>query len=350
MHNRMESKQQTECLPPKKLLTISVAAYQVQEYLEETLASFVIPEIMNQIEVLIINDGSTDATPVIAQRYEEKYPQTFRLINKENGGHGSTINRGISEASGIYFKVVDGDDWVEQEGMLALLEYLKETTEETLPDVVANDYVWIENESRKIIRHFPTKFDSMKCKTIYDFSDVCEKVYLNMHAVTYRTQFLKEHPPCLDEHCFYVDAEYVLLPVPYIRTVAFLGKNVYMYRLGRQEQSMNLWSMQKNCSHHERVLERLLAAYDEKAGEMSKERRGYLAKGIGKISASQIKIYLSYPPSKQWKQKIVALEKRLKQNYPEIYAANSNRAVCALRKSGYLLYGAASCMLRRKQH
>ena len=94
----------------QKLLTISVAAYKVERYLPETLDSFLIPSVREQLEVLIINDGSGEAISEIAREYEKKYPQIFRLIEKENGGHGSTVNRGIEEAQGKYFKTVDGDD------------------------------------------------------------------------------------------------------------------------------------------------------------------------------------------------------------------------------------------------
>lgn len=337
----------------QKLLTISVAAYQVEDYLEETLASFVLPEIMEELEVLIVNDGSKDATPDIAKRFEQKYPDTFRLIDKENGGHGSTINCGIEQATGLYFKVVDGDDWLDRAGFFELMQYLRESTE-SMPDMVINPFHWIENETGKIIKQFPMNFSNKEYRKIYHFADISGKIYVNMHALTYRTELLKKHPPKLDEHCFYVDAEYVLLPIPYVQTVVFLEKPVYMYRIGRQEQSMNLTNMQKNCHHHERVLERLLLAYEELHTEILdrpkdfelEEKRRYLAKGIAKISASQIKIYLSYPPSKEWKKKIMSMEKRIRENYPEVYAQNQNKAVMLLRKSRYTLYGIASRLLK----
>ena len=97
----------------EKILTVTIPSYNVEAYLEDCLESFVNSEVMDDIEVLIVNDGSSDNTVKIAQRYVDKYENTFRLINKENGGHGSTINTGVREAKGKYFKVVDGDDWVD---------------------------------------------------------------------------------------------------------------------------------------------------------------------------------------------------------------------------------------------
>lgn len=330
----------------KKVLTISIAAYQVEEYLEETLESFRIPEVMEELEVLIINDGSTDRTAQIAAEYQQKYPETFRLIDKKNGGHGSTVNRGIEEAAGKYFKTVDGDDWVDREGLKELMAYLRGADE----DMVVTDYLWMDHTTGKTIKKISCAFSEIRYGFCYRFADICDRIYINMHGMTYRTELLKKHPPMLDEHCFYVDAEYVLLPVLYADTVAFLEKPVYMYRLGLENQSMNIRSMQKNCGHHERVLERLLLAYEQfaakAAGSGKEAKRRYLAKGIARIAASQIKIYLSFPTDKQWKVKIMELERRLKENYPEVYRQTENKAVWGLRKSRYMLYRLASRVLR----
>ncbi len=112
----------------KKILTVVIPAYNIEKYIENCLDSFVIPEVLEDLEVLIVNDGSKDRSADLAAAYEKRYPNSFRVINKENGGHGSTINRGLLEASGKYFKVVDGDDWVEREAFLRLMDCLKGCT------------------------------------------------------------------------------------------------------------------------------------------------------------------------------------------------------------------------------
>ena len=84
----------------EKLLTVSIAAYNVEQYLRQALESLVVPEVMDEIEVLIVNDGSTDTTSAIGHEFEKKYPETFRVIDKENGGYGTTVNRSVSEARG----------------------------------------------------------------------------------------------------------------------------------------------------------------------------------------------------------------------------------------------------------
>ena len=115
----------------EKILTVTIPSYNVEAYLEDCLESFVNSEVMDDIEVLIVNDGSSDNTAKIAQRYVDKYENTFRLINKENGGHGSTINTGVREAKGKYFKVVDGDDWVDTRSFIHLVKVLKESDAES---------------------------------------------------------------------------------------------------------------------------------------------------------------------------------------------------------------------------
>ena len=122
----------------EKLLTVAIPSYNVEKYLEQTLSSFLIdPQWLKKTEILIVNDGSSDRTEEIGRKYEQKYPDTFRVISKKNGGHGSTINRGIREAQGNYFKVVDGDDWVNTSDFVELVRGLKSCTAEY---VVTNYY------------------------------------------------------------------------------------------------------------------------------------------------------------------------------------------------------------------
>ena len=168
-----------------------------------------------------------------------------------------------------------------------------------------------------------------------------------------RTQFpllqelLKKMGKRLDEHCFYVDAEYNLYPIPFVKTIAFLEKQVYCYRLGMETQSMNIRNMQKNCAHHEMVLTHLLEFYKEEAERLTPEKKAYVAEGVAKILTSQYKIYLSYPAEAVHKNQIVAWDKRIKKEFPDIYHSVTNRAVKMLRHSGYGLYRLASYLCRK---
>ena len=327
----------------KKILTISVAAYHVEQYLAECLDSFVDTRVAADLEVLVINDGSGDGISDIARGYEKRYPDVFRLIDKENGGHGSTINRGIREAVGTYFKTVDGDDLVHPEGLYELVRYLKEAEE----DLVVTDFERFDDDTGRFLEKMTTDFDGKKYLHPYAFDDISKYVYINMHAAAFRTDVLRNMDRQLDEHCFYVDAEYMMYPVPWVETVVFLDISVYQYRLGRDEQSMNIKNMQKNKAHHEKVLAHLLEFYDESPAGMTEAKRAYLAKGIAKIAVSQIKIYLTYPADAAWKKKIRDLEKNLKSYYPAVYHSMSNPAVKLLRCCGYTLYPVVSGICRK---
>ncbi|MCI9077834.1 MAG: glycosyltransferase family 2 protein [Lachnospiraceae bacterium] len=327
----------------EKLLTISIAAYNVEKYIKKCLNSFIDDSFIDDIEVLIINDGSIDNTAGIANRYMKKYPGTFRLINKENGGHGSTVNRGILEANGKYFKTVDGDDWVDKEALKELIDFIKITH----ADVISTDYWWVNDKTKRKIKKIENTFDSLKYRKEYKFDDICRHIYINIHAMTIRTEILQKNEIRLDTNCFYVDAEYVLFPVPYINTIAFLPRPVYMYRLGLETQSMNLLNMQKNCRHHEKVLSRISTLYNNNIQTLSICKREYLEKAIAKLATSQIKIYLSYPASRENKRKIIKMDNIIKNKYPGVYIKMQNKAVAALRKSNYHLYWAASLVLRK---
>lgn len=128
----------------------------------------------------------------------------------------------------------------------------------------------------------------------YVWSDVCQKQYFVMHSITYRTSLLKENPISFSEHCFYVDAQYCLFPVPWIRKAAFLKETVYRYRLGMTTQSMDICNMQKNCAQHEKVLDSLLKCYRSYEAIVDTAAKAYMQKGCAKFFVSQIKIYLSF--------------------------------------------------------
>ena len=234
-----------------KVLTVVIPSYNVEAYLADTLESFISEEIMEDVEVLIVNDGSKDSTPEIAEQFEQRYPQTFRLINKENGGHGSTINRGIEEAKGAYFKVVDGDDWVDTEDFTEMVKRLRNET----ADYVVTKYYKINDKTKeKTVEAFPYFEEHPSCT----FDECAGQSEIPMHALVIRTAILQEHHIRLDEHCFYVDNEYITFPVPYVEKVQYYDLTVYMYRLAVATQSVSMQGFQKHLPDHVKVTLRLV--------------------------------------------------------------------------------------------
>ena len=317
-----------------KILTVTVPAYNVQDFLEDCLESFVNSEAMDDTEILIVNDGSTDSTENLARRYADKYPETFRIISKENGGHGSTINTGIQEATGKYFKVVDGDDWVDTRNFIKLVKKLEETD----ADIVANNYTWMNYITRLPERRQERPFTKVKYNHLYNFAQIVGKTTIGMHAMTIKTELLKQCGEKIDEHTFYVDAEYITFPIPYAETVLFLEEPVYCYRLGRPDQSMSIEKMQRNLKNHLRVLMHLNEYVNRVKDGLSAEKICYMNELVAEILTSQIKIYISFPLGSGMQKKVRKLDAFFYRNNRMAYSLVKNPAVLLMRKTNYAAF------------
>lgn len=326
----------------EKTLTIVVPSYNVEMYLRETLQSFVKKSILSDIEVLIVDDGSLDKTAQIGKEYENRYPESFRLISKENGGHGSTVNKGIEECRGRYFKVVDGDDWVDTEDFAKLVEKLKDCQ----ADYVVTNYYEVDNVTGdKTEKTFPMlKSDGHTPDEYRRFDDIAGMMQLPMHALVIKSAILKENKIRLDEHSFYVDVEYILYPVPYVKTVAYYDLSIYMYRLAQVTQSVSMQGYQKHIQNHIDVIMHLTDFAEQyKIKSQSKEqvKLQYIGRRIAKMVGDQITIYMSYPPDdKDKKQEFIAFDHRLKQKSPWIYQLSGMESgtLRLLRRTGYKGY------------
>ncbi len=329
----------------EKILSIIIPAYNVENYLNRCLKSLELAEILDKIEVLVINDGSKDKTPDIAGQYCEKYPNTYFLYNKENGGHGSGINYGIRHATGKYFKVVDGDDWLNTE---ELPEFIT-TLENTNADIVAADFLCIQDETNVVLgEKYCTSKDGNYGK-ICNLSKGEVGDVIKMHALTIRTDILQKHDIVIDEHCYYVDCEYITYPIPYVTTVYFYHKFIYMYRLGRNGQSMDIHSMQKNRAQHMRVLESLLEFYNGMGNIPSGSRR-YIEKCISQVMENQFQIYISMGLQKGIRSELMEWDCLLKKNYPMVYAATNKKSIALLRKTGYWILPAGTIVYKITRH
>lgn len=323
----------------EKILTIAIPAYNVERYLRQCLDSFLVASVLDEIEILIINDGSKDSTEQIGLEYQNEFPDSIRIITKENGGHGSAINTGIEYAQGKYFKIVDGDDWVNSEEWEEFIHFLKSQD----CDLVASNFRKIDHTTQQPLKQQERTFYDVQYKKPYRFEDIYGKAFIKMHSVTIRTSIFKENHIKISEHCFYVDAEYIFFPVPYIKTVIFYEPDIYMYRLGLPGQSIDIKKMQKNMSNHTHVLERMLEYYSQTDRQYLPEGTiRYMQDSIGKIVASQVKIYISFPLGNGMRKKLMDMDHKLKKEYPEIYHSISNKSVWMLRRTGYLLFPVAS--------
>ena len=330
----------------KKILSISIASYNVEEYLEECLESFVNSRVMDDLEILVIDDGSSDSSPEIAQRYVDKYPETYKLIKKENGGHGSTINKGIEIATGKYFKVVDGDDWVNTNNLIKLVEKLKTVDS----DIVATNYTWINCKTKFPEKRQEDPFKNLEYNREYKFTEIAEKTIIDMHAMTIKTELLRRANEKIDEHTFYVDVEYILFPIPYVETVLFLEEDVYQYRLGMPGQSMSIKKMQKNMKNHLKVLLRINDYCEKMKGNTSAEHLSYMNRIVAQTLVSQIKIFISFPMDKKMKKNIIKLEAYFYHHNKAAYNKVVNPAVWLLRRTHYQAYPLAVLAFKKRRN
>lgn len=376
-----------------KLLTVVVPSYNAEKYLRHNLDSLCLEELLGELEIIVVDDGSTDSTAQIADEYAEKFPGTVVPVHKENGGHGSGINTGIRYATGMYFKVIDADDWVDAEDLKNLICFIREKCRkhlcetprsnnpefvseeitkktdnnpdndtdiarendiaESLPDIIAGGYYWVYGQSEDAPKkeEFDKPFEGVEYGHIYSFNEIAEKAYIKMHSMTIRTDILKENDIRIDEHRYYVDTEYILYPIPYVKTVVFLNDHLYRYFISREGQSMSPQQMTKNKVQYDGVLQSLYEFYKNALTkkEMTDAKKTYIEHLIARVYASRIKILLWDRIAPATRRELMTMEQELKKNYPGIYHSNRNKAVAMLRASGYLLYYPAAMALRMKK-
>ena len=231
----------------------------------------------DDVEILIIDDGSTDETPQIADDYEKKYPGIVRAIHQENGGHGEAVNAGIRNASGLYYKVVDSDDWVDAEAYQKILAFLKETVQnDQALDMLISNYVYdkVGVTHKKVIQYH----DILPRDRFFTWDDVGQfgkSQNILMHSVIYRTELLRESGFKLPKHTFYVDNLFVFEPFPYVKTLYYLDVDFYHYFIGREDQSVNEKVMISRIDQQIRVNKRMIDVYAENEKNFSSEKLQY---------------------------------------------------------------------------
>ena len=193
------------------------------------------------VEIIIVNDGSADNTPDIAEEYRQRFPGIVKVVNKENGGHGSAVNAGIEHASGLYFKVVDSDDWVSQSAYIQILDKLRELLQSgNSIDMLVSNFVYEkEGEKRRKVMKYHHALPQDEIFTWRDVRHFRVGQYILMHSVIYRTNLLRDCGLKLPENTFYVDNIFVFNPLPYVRTMYYMDVNFYRYFIGRADQSVN---------------------------------------------------------------------------------------------------------------
>ncbi|MCI8914100.1 MAG: glycosyltransferase family 2 protein [Lawsonibacter sp.] len=224
----------------EKLITFAVPCYNSAEYMDHCVETLL--QGGEDIEIILVDDGSTkDDTPAICDRYAEQYPDIVRAIHQENGGHGEGVNQGLRNAQGIYYKVVDSDDWLDVDALHQVLDKLRQfVRDEKLVDLMIANYVYehVEDNTQRPVNYrnvFPVG-RVFGWKHIKRFRP---SQYLLMHSVIYRTQLLRDCGLELPKHTFYVDNIFVYEPLPLVKNIYYMDVDLYRYFIGRADQSVN---------------------------------------------------------------------------------------------------------------
>ncbi|MCR5202278.1 MAG: glycosyltransferase [Lachnospiraceae bacterium] len=222
-----------------KILTVAIPCYNSAEYMNRAIDSALVCK--NDVEIIIVDDGSTDNTYEIARDYEEKYPDTVRVIKKENGGHGSAVNTGLKNATGTYFKVLDSDDWFDEESLISTIDLIKYMISNgKVLDLYITNYVYekVALNKRKIMS-FGMAIPKNKEITWKNVGHFKMSQNLLMHTLIYRRTLLIDCNLELPEHTFYVDNIFAYYPMQFVKTIYYHDVDLYRYYIGREDQSVN---------------------------------------------------------------------------------------------------------------
>lgn len=305
-----------------KILTISIAAYNVEQYINKAISSCILSEeYRNLVEVIVVNDGSKDATLALAKHFQTQYPDIVKVIDKKNGGYGSTINAAVKEANGKYFKLLDADDWLDVEN----LEYLVKRLENTEEDMILTDFLEYYGEKENNIVN---KYDLMEDCHIR-IHEIKANTQFLMHGLCYKTQLLKERYIPITEHCFYTDMEYVMLYLPYIKSVRYFHKVVYIYRLNNCGQSVSVQGIKKHYEDSKKVLLKLLDISSKNNNEIYKYQ-------IAQFGKKTVGNYIIGTSIKSVRKAVKELDKYIKEKDYVVYNMMKNKSIILLRKTNYI--------------
>lgn len=308
-----------------KILSIIIPSYNVEKYLFHGIYTILEHENGNKIEVIIVNDGSKDNTLSVAKKLKERYSKNnIIIVDKKNGGHGSTINAGLKIATGKYIRIIDGDDWVNSEDMKKLIDILEKETS----DIVVTNY----SEDRAVENQLIPKniYEFMKHEKQYKFDDLCYEGYgftewgPILATANFKNEVLKDRFT-LTEKCFYIDMEFDAYSIEKAETIAFYPLNIYRYFIGRIDQSISKESYTRNFKQHEKVLFNLINYYTN--SKISTSKKSYiLNKLIIPMLIAHYTILIQFLKSKK---EYNLFEKKLKE-YSDLY--NDPRIATRMKK------------------
>ncbi len=331
-----------------KLITFAVPCYNSAEYMEKCINS-ILPA-GDDIEIIIVNDGSTkDNTAEIADKYASQYPEIIKAIHQENGGHGEAVNAGLRNASGIYFKVVDSDDWLDESALKKVMQTVRAFKEEEYPDAVVCNYVYehVYNDTRRIV-DYRKAFPIEKTFSFEQSKKLPVGKFIAMHSIIYKTSVLKEMNLELPKHTFYVDNYYIYAPLPYVKSFYYIDVDLYRYFIGRADQSVNEDVIMRRIDQHIKVTEFILASHNILEFKKDRPKLYKYMESFVLIMMVINSIYLIKQSTEESLKKKKALWDKLKAQNPTLYkrlrrrfsgrlVGSNSKFVCGVCKVAYII-------------
>ena len=258
-----------------KVLTIGVPCYNSEAYMEKCLHSLLAGG--DDVEIIIVDDGSTDRTGEIADEWQAAHPDMIRVIHQQNGGHGAAVMSALQAASGLYFKVVDSDDFVREIAYRKILQTLRDFIggDDRLDMLIPHFVYHKAGEKRHRVMRYAHTLPVERLFTWQEVGRFHKGQYILMHSVVYRTRLLKDCGMKLPEHTFYVDNLYVFEPLPFVKNMYYLDVNLYYYNIGREDQSVNESVMIKRVDQQIAVNRMMVDYFTENIGMISSVKQRY---------------------------------------------------------------------------
>lgn len=244
-----------------KLISFGIPCYNSQDYMDKCINSILTCK--DDVEIIIVDDGSKDNTASIADRYAEEYPETIKVIHQENGGHGAAVMAALRAATGIYYKVVDSDDWVDHDSLLTILDTIKKhQNDDVSVDLYITNFIYehtYDNTSYRM--EYLASIETDKVLTWDQVKPFKTNRALLMHSLLYRRQVLLDSKVELPKHTFYVDNIYAYSPLPSVKTLYYLNVDFYRYFIGRPDQSVTMANMFKRYEMQFKVMSNMLESH-----------------------------------------------------------------------------------------
>lgn len=274
-----------------KLLTIVVPVYNTEKYLSKCLNSLIVPDYLDKLEVLVVIDGSPDNSVKIAHEFEHKYPQTFVTVEKENGGHGSTINRGLEMAHGTYFRVLDSDDWFDENNFHPYLNKLSKATEDIVLSDVIREYpsinksvLWLSNQVE-----YDKKYTDMSVLSNLPLE------FFAMARCAYRTSLLKENGLHLSEKRSFEEAFLHVFPMLFLHSFIIYNLPIYHYFLERPNQSVKQIVTLKQCNDWKALVIQIADFYTRHGRELDDTKREFVLRALRMYADNEYRTMYSLP-------------------------------------------------------